>query len=182
MTPLDVVIATIIAAAIIAGGISATVVSFIAAPLAERRLELDQYSVRVPGTTATMNTEPLFDSSPEDIGRLLRILEATLRPRYPDARKRLVDLRIHWVQADEALWSTGAHRHIRRAETGEIVAGWQTGRHVFVVYRGDDTVDRTAFAHEVIHRVTDDRDHKDETLWGAKGLEGAALRAFRGSK
>jgi hypothetical protein len=181
MSPIEFALGVIFAALIASMGAGAFAIAFFGGPAIERKAELDNHPVRVPGYDITMNAEPPFDSTAHDVALAVDAVLKLSKPLAPNARKKLVDLRVTWLPADESLWSQGARRHVRHPEFGDARAGWISGRHVFVVYRNDDTVADTEFIHELLHRIRPegpDPEHEDPRYWDPTGIEGAIRAAL----
>lgn len=128
-----------------------------------------KYSVIVPGWDVRLTEVPFFQNTLEDVGQALNCFfnRAVDVKNYnrDDLRTRLNQLKIQFVRHQ----NDTNERYIVDAY-GRKIAGDHSGDEIRVVALESDTLNQTAFFHELGHAVhhlekETDYDHSDEQMW-----------------
>lgn len=149
------------------------------------------YPVAVPGTQMRLAEHPPFKATVQDLAKAnaLLIQNAALKGyAASEIRKKLDGLFVHWVSADESLEGKRAvvDPYNRKTTDGKplLVAGWHSGNVVKVVYLKEDSVESTAYIHELGHVVHElrkktDYAHADLEMWGPEGVVENTKKSMR---
>jgi len=166
----------------------------------QQTIDKVMYPVVVPGWKMRMAEPPPFNCTPEEVGRMCQLLlKHAVAKGYPKAKVKqtLNTSLVRWVKADPSLGGKRAvvdpygrrvpvtdskgnqvYEANKQPKTAPmLVAGWHTGKTLFVVFVPEDVIEKTAFAHEGGHGLhlikgISDYDHADQEMWGGKDEAG----------